>query len=94
MTNWIPGTSKVVLLFTPVIGVGTATGLAATTPASNATRVDESSRVCKFDGKISSIGAVIKDGGQLYRCTLVFEERAVTKAAWVQVQMTTSIVIE
>jgi len=55
---------------------------------------DEGSRLCKFDGKANSIGAVIKDGGRLYRCTLVLEERGISKAAWVHVEMTTSIVVE
>lgn len=85
--------SKVVL-FGAVICSLAAIGLAAATPDSASRALDEASRLCKFDGKINSIGAVIKDAGHLYRCTRVLEERDVAKAAWVQVQVTTSIVTE
>jgi hypothetical protein len=55
---------------------------------------DESKFLCSMDGKINSIGAVVEDNGRAFRCTTVFEERGVSRAAWVQVRMTASLVTD
>ncbi len=65
---------------------------AQTTP--DASKRDDSKFLCSMDGKINSIGAFISVNGNSYRCTTVLEERGVSKAAWVQVKMSASIVTD
>lgn len=91
MTGKNPKRVAIVATLTTVAGAAAAWS-AATQPSKPAPR-NEADVTCKLDGKMSSIGAVIKDEGRLYRCTSVLEERGVTGAAWVQVEMTTSIVV-
>ena len=84
----------IVAMLAAVAGAITAYSRAATEPVAKSTPRNEADYLCKLDGKANSIGAVVKDGGSLYRCTSVLEERGVAKAAWVRVEMTTSIVME
>jgi hypothetical protein len=84
----------VVAMLAAVAGATAVYSLAATEPTAKSTPRNDADYLCKLDGKANSIGAVVKDDGRLYRCTSVLEERGVAKAAWVRVEMTTSIVLD
>ena len=86
--------SAIVAMLAAIAGAMAAYSGAATEPAAKSPPRNEADYLCKLDGKINSIGAIVKDEGSLYRCTRVLEERGVAKAAWVRVEMTTSIVVD
>ncbi len=93
MSGRNPNRTVIVAVLAAVGGVA-AYSWAAIEPAVKSTPRNEADYLCKLDGKANSIGAVVKDDGKLYRCTRVLEERGVAKAAWVRVEMTTSIVMD
>jgi len=94
MSSKILNRPVIIMLLTGVAGATAALGWAATEAATMTETRNEAGYLCKLDGKINSIGALVKDDGQLYRCTTILEERGIRRAAWVQVQMTTSIVMD
>jgi len=98
-TPWNVGGNKFALVGASVLvvtlgAIGVVDWAIAADATPKAPVRDESKFLCSMDGKINSIGAVVTEDGHAYRCTTVLEERGVSKAAWVQVKMTSSIVTE